>query len=508
MRRRGARGDPERSARGSLHAGAASFASTPARTTAAPAPARALPARELRARGRRGGGVPGGPLDPDARARRGAGGAHCPDVSRSVARDPLTIFDGAHNPAAALALRRRSRTSSAGRPVDRRHVGARRQGRGRRCSSTLLPLLRAGRLHALEPPARAAARDAREPRAPARRPAGARSSPSPRAALERARELAGADGAVLVTGSIYLLSDLARDGAPRPRGERDPARCAMLALRRARGRRRDPGVLRDRLRPRPPAALSAPAVRDPAVHRLGYPVPRRDLRSGGPHAMTLALFGIENDGVNLAVNLLVFFLVVIWLALVYWTYSDASRRLDDPMLVGCATAGVAVPVHRHDRLHDRAPARVPRGRATSASSRSRRPRSGSRCSRTAPAATAAREVEPSYLRCPSCMRKLKEPCRELRQAARSALEGLPVLRDRGRRAPAGGESRRQRRQGARTEAGKRSEARTARARTRALRRAPRSGSARRAGQRTAPGSRPARARRRSRRPTGKVPRRT
>ena len=37
--------------------------------------------------------------------------------------------------------------------------------------------------------------------------------PAPRAALERAGELAGPDGAVLVTGSIYLLADLARDGA-------------------------------------------------------------------------------------------------------------------------------------------------------------------------------------------------------------------------------------------------------------------------------------------------------
>ena len=54
--------------------------------------------------------------------------------------------------------------------------------------------------------------------------------------------------------------------------------------------------------------------------------------------MTFALFGIQNDGLNLAVNLLVFFLFVIWLALVYWTYADASRRLDDPMLVACATA--------------------------------------------------------------------------------------------------------------------------------------------------------------------------
>ena len=50
--------------------------------------------------------------------------------------------------------------------------------------------------------------------------------------------------------------------------------------------------------------------------------------------MTFALFGISNDGLNLAVNLLVFFLVVIWVALVYWTDWDATRRLYDPLLIG------------------------------------------------------------------------------------------------------------------------------------------------------------------------------
>ena len=35
--------------------------------------------------------------------------------------------------------------------------------------------------------------------------------PDPRAALARARELAGPDGAVLATGSIYLVADLVRE---------------------------------------------------------------------------------------------------------------------------------------------------------------------------------------------------------------------------------------------------------------------------------------------------------
>ena len=58
---------------------------------------------------------------------------------------------------------------------------------------------------------------------------------------------------------------------------------------------------------------------------------------------TLAYFGIANDGVNLAINLLVLFLVIIWLAMIYWTRSDAKRRIADPVLVVCATASALFP---------------------------------------------------------------------------------------------------------------------------------------------------------------------
>jgi RNA polymerase subunit RPABC4/transcription elongation factor Spt4 len=57
----------------------------------------------------------------------------------------------------------------------------------------------------------------------------------------------------------------------------------------------------------------------------------------------LAVFGITNDGLNLAVNLLLLFLVVLWLALVFWTYMDARRRVADPMLVACAAAASLFP---------------------------------------------------------------------------------------------------------------------------------------------------------------------
>ena len=126
--------------------------------------------------------------------------------------------------------------------------------------------------------------------------------------------------------------------------------------------------------------------------------------------MTLGLFGIENNGLNLAVNLLVFFLFVIYIALVYWTYADASRRLDDPLLVACATAAalfpfigtivytiVRPPEYLEDRHEREVEIKAAERRLALLENRTCRNCGG--------------EVEPSFLRCPSCMRKLKEPCR-------------------------------------------------------------------------------------------------
>ena len=52
----------------------------------------------------------------------------------------------------------------------------------------------------------------------------------------------------------------------------------------------------------------------------------------------LAYFGIESSGLNLAVDLVILFVAVLYLSLIYWTYADARRRILDPLLVGCATA--------------------------------------------------------------------------------------------------------------------------------------------------------------------------
>src|SRR3954447_7444188 len=59
-------------------------------------------------------------------------------------------------------------------------------------------------------------------------------------------------------------------------------------------------------------------------------------------ALPIAIFGIDNDGVGVFANLLVIFLIAIWLALVFWTYADARRRLEDGLLIGSATLAAII----------------------------------------------------------------------------------------------------------------------------------------------------------------------
>src|SRR3954467_14814072 len=123
----------------------------------------------------------------------------------------------------------------------------------------------------------------------------------------------------------------------------------------------------------------------------------------------IALFGIENSGLALAVNLLLLVLVVIWLALVYWTWSDARRRIADPMLVACATAASLFPfvgtivylIVRPPEYLDDVRERELEIAAAQARLANLEHQHCQYC---------GFEVEKSFLRCPSCLRRLKEPC--------------------------------------------------------------------------------------------------
>src|SRR4051794_38911226 len=124
----------------------------------------------------------------------------------------------------------------------------------------------------------------------------------------------------------------------------------------------------------------------------------------------LAIFGITNDGLNLAVKLLLLFLAAIWLALVFWTYADARRRIADPLLVACATAAslffpflgtiVYAIVRPPEFLAD-----VHERELEIAAAEARLHQSeGMHCPHC------DFEIEKTFLRCPSCLRRLKEPC--------------------------------------------------------------------------------------------------
>ncbi|MBJ7458993.1 MAG: hypothetical protein JHD02_07395 [Thermoleophilaceae bacterium] len=64
--------------------------------------------------------------------------------------------------------------------------------------------------------------------------------------------------------------------------------------------------------------------------------------SSVPAVAPLALFGIDNEGIGVAANLLVVFLIAVWFALVFWTYADSRRRLQDPVLIGSATLAALI----------------------------------------------------------------------------------------------------------------------------------------------------------------------
>src|SRR3954454_9504028 len=123
----------------------------------------------------------------------------------------------------------------------------------------------------------------------------------------------------------------------------------------------------------------------------------------------IAIFGINSSGLDLAVRLLILFMVVVWLALIYWTYADARRRMEDPMLVACSTAASLFPyvgtvvymivrppeyledVHERELEIQAAEARLHQLHYLLCP-------------------PCDHEVERAFLRCPSCMRKLKDPC--------------------------------------------------------------------------------------------------
>jgi hypothetical protein len=122
-----------------------------------------------------------------------------------------------------------------------------------------------------------------------------------------------------------------------------------------------------------------------------------------------AIFGIHNDGLNLAVNLLVLFLVVVWIALIAWTYLDARRRIRDGVLVACATGASLFPfvgtiiytILRPPEFLEDTRERELEIRAAELRLRHLEEQSCPNCEHP---------IERSFLRCPNCRVRVKDPC--------------------------------------------------------------------------------------------------
>ena len=155
-----------------------------------------------------------------------------------------------------------------------------------------------------------------------------------------------------------------------------------------------------------------------------------------------AVFGITNDSLNLAVNLLILFLVVIWLALVYRTYADARRRIADPMLVACATASALFPfVGTIVYMLVRPPEYLDDVRERELEMQASEARLYELTTGFCPHCD--QPVEKDFLRCPSCLRKLKDPCPNCTRPLDAAWRVCPYCEH--EVAPAASGSRRRRR---------------------------------------------------------------
>jgi hypothetical protein len=123
----------------------------------------------------------------------------------------------------------------------------------------------------------------------------------------------------------------------------------------------------------------------------------------------LAVFGITNDGLNLAVNLVLLFLFVLYFALIWWTYADARRRIEDPMIVTCATAASVFPfVGTIVYLIVRPPEYLEDVRERELEIAAAEARLAGVEQHVCP--YCSNEVEKSFLVCPNCRQRLKEPC--------------------------------------------------------------------------------------------------
>jgi dihydrofolate synthase/folylpolyglutamate synthase len=142
-----------------------------------------------------------------------AGRVRVPGRLQVIGEAPLTILDGAHNPSGMEALAAALPDVIGDRPLvavvsvlDDKDAGGMLRALVGKCQAVICTASRNPR--ALPPATLASLAEQLGAR-------GVEVVHGPEAALERARTLAGPDGAALATGSIYLVADLVAGGRER-----------------------------------------------------------------------------------------------------------------------------------------------------------------------------------------------------------------------------------------------------------------------------------------------------
>ncbi len=125
---------------------------------------------------------------------------------------------------------------------------------------------------------------------------------------------------------------------------------------------------------------------------------------------TPAIFGIENGTINTVVQLVLLGFVVLWLALVWYTFADARRRLDDGLLIGSAVlAAIVFPfVGTFVYMIVRPPEYLEDVRERELEMQAAEARLIASDYQLCPHCDEA--VAKDFLRCPHCLRKLRDRC--------------------------------------------------------------------------------------------------
>jgi cbb3-type cytochrome oxidase subunit 3 len=127
----------------------------------------------------------------------------------------------------------------------------------------------------------------------------------------------------------------------------------------------------------------------------------------GPVGSLSSFFDSNLWGVVL--RLAYFFLFVFWIACGYWVYKDARRRIEDPWLVGTATVLGLVPPFFGAVIYMlfRPPEYLDEVRERRLEIKELETRLGKREARCPVCQV---EIDPSYVVCPVCTTRLKQPC--------------------------------------------------------------------------------------------------